>query len=609
MSTNVPTVISTVAEDVQAAGSDTRPPMLDRTDYDSWAQRIRLYCLGKENGVNILKSIDEGPYRVETTRDILDTNEDGTPVYGMDRPKMYDELDDKDKKRFDADIRASNIVLQGLPKDIYKLINHNTDAKAVWDNVKMLLSGSELTMEDRESQLYDEFEHFKMKPDESVYEYYVRFHKLVNDMRNIRMTMPNIQLNSKFVNNMNPEWHKFVTSVKLTKGLKNTNYEQLYAFLLQNERHAMFEKLILNQFKTNQGETSSSNDSTAFYSNIGITTKASQVIPLGNGNHKLIPDPMFKQADADAHVGNFINQLALLISQNMNSLPQTNNNLRTASNPHNQATVKDGRIVVQPVQERQYDQGRGGAGRGYVGNQNRGRNGNQGQAKPIKCYNCGGEGHIARNCTSPKRPQNADYFRDKMLLVQAQDNGAALDEEDLLFLAEGNAKTYDADVDEQPIQEIGHNHQNAFQVADCDAYDSDVDDGPTAHTIFMASISPMVSPKVSSSPQAGPSKDKLISEVLKLYDDADVQQMHDKVQPTETIESNIENMGNINIVPYDQYVKQSESEVVPSDASSAVNNDYVFDEYTACAPDDSVISELNAYKNVLLFMNNVLNLS
>ena len=353
MSTNVPTIISTVAEDVQAAGSDTRPPMLDRTDYDSWAQRIRLYCLGKDNGVNILKSIDEGPYRVETTRDILDTHEDGTPIYGMDRPKMYDELDDKEKKRFDADIRASNIVLQGLPKDIYKLINHNTDAKAVWDNVKMLLSGSELTMEDRESQLYDEFEHFKMKPDENVYEYYVRFHKLVNDMRNIKMTMPNIQLNSKFVNNMNPEWHKFVTAVKLTKGLKNTNYEQLYAFLLQNERHAMFEKIILNQFKTNQGETSSSNDSTAFYSNIGITTKASQVIPLGNGNHKLIPDPMFKQADADAHVGNIINQLALLISQNMNSLPQTNNNLRTASNPHNQATVKDGRIVVQPVQERQ----------------------------------------------------------------------------------------------------------------------------------------------------------------------------------------------------------------------------------------------------------------
>ena len=49
-------------------------------------------------------------------------------------------------------------------------------------------------------------------------------------------------------------------------------------------------------------------------------------------------------------------------------------------------------------------------------------------------------------------------------------------------------------------------------------------------------------------------------------------------------------MGNINVVPYDQYVKQSESETIPSDASSAVNDDYIFDEYTACAHDDSVVS-------------------
>ncbi|GJR62803.1 retrovirus-related pol polyprotein from transposon TNT 1-94 [Tanacetum coccineum] len=72
----------------------------------------------------------------------------------------------------------------------------------------MLLAGSELTKEDRESQLYDEFERFKMLPGENINEYYVCFHKLVNDMRNIRMTMPNIQLNSKFVNNMSPEWDR-----------------------------------------------------------------------------------------------------------------------------------------------------------------------------------------------------------------------------------------------------------------------------------------------------------------------------------------------------------------------------------------------------------------
>nr|GEU47631.1 putative reverse transcriptase domain-containing protein [Tanacetum cinerariifolium] len=90
------------------------------------------------------------------------------------RPRTYDDLNDNEKKRFDADVRATNIVLQGLPKDIYKLINHNIEAKAIWDNVKKILAGSELTKKDRESQLYNEFERFKMLPGENINEYYVR---------------------------------------------------------------------------------------------------------------------------------------------------------------------------------------------------------------------------------------------------------------------------------------------------------------------------------------------------------------------------------------------------------------------------------------------------
>ncbi|GJU88897.1 hypothetical protein Tco_1301320 [Tanacetum coccineum] len=58
-------------DDIQAAGSDTRPPMLDRTDYESWSQRIRLYYRGKENGLQILQLIDQGPFKLGTTRDTL----------------------------------------------------------------------------------------------------------------------------------------------------------------------------------------------------------------------------------------------------------------------------------------------------------------------------------------------------------------------------------------------------------------------------------------------------------------------------------------------------------------------------------------------------------
>nr|GEU57555.1 integrase, catalytic region, zinc finger, CCHC-type, peptidase aspartic, catalytic [Tanacetum cinerariifolium] len=140
---------------------DTRPPMLDRTDFASWQQRIRLYGRGKDNGVNILKSTDEGPYKLGTFRETLAESTEGTPQFGLERPRVYSDLNSKERDRYNDDIRATNILLQGFPKDIYTLINHYTDAKDIWDNVKMLLEGSELTKEDRESQLYDDFEHFR----------------------------------------------------------------------------------------------------------------------------------------------------------------------------------------------------------------------------------------------------------------------------------------------------------------------------------------------------------------------------------------------------------------------------------------------------------------
>ncbi|GKD79449.1 hypothetical protein Tco_1342070 [Tanacetum coccineum] len=116
---------------------------------------------------------------------LLPGGTEGAVQQGPVRARVLNDLSAKEKERYKADIRATNILLQSIPKDIYSLINHYTDAKDIWENVKMILEGSELTKDDRESQLYDEFEHFRQIKGEGIQGYYIRFTKLINDMRNI----------------------------------------------------------------------------------------------------------------------------------------------------------------------------------------------------------------------------------------------------------------------------------------------------------------------------------------------------------------------------------------------------------------------------------------
>ncbi|GKA92593.1 hypothetical protein Tco_0814518 [Tanacetum coccineum] len=126
--------MTTLAEFMIIVGADNRPPMLEKSMYDSWKIRMELYM---EN-----------------------------------RTKKYEELSVTEKLQVDCDLKATNNVLQGLPPDVYAIVKHHKVTKAIWDRVKLLMQGTKLSLQERECKLYDEFDKFSFVKGETLYQYY-----------------------------------------------------------------------------------------------------------------------------------------------------------------------------------------------------------------------------------------------------------------------------------------------------------------------------------------------------------------------------------------------------------------------------------------------------
>nr|GEU97833.1 integrase, catalytic region, zinc finger, CCHC-type, peptidase aspartic, catalytic [Tanacetum cinerariifolium] len=162
-------------------------------------------------------------------------------------------------------------------------------------------------------------------------------------------------------------------------------------------------------------------------------------------------------------------------------------------------SVVTSRVTIQPIQGRQ-NQMWAGSSRPFTSRSG----GTSGRQRVIVCYNCKGVGHMAKQCTKPKRKRNAKWFKDKVLLVQAQASGQVLHEEELDFLA--NPRTAESSTNQTVVTTNA-----AYQADDLDAYDSDCDELNSAKVALMANLSHYGSDNLAESNTESTSDSNIIS--------------------------------------------------------------------------------------------------
>ncbi|GJR73082.1 hypothetical protein Tco_0085447 [Tanacetum coccineum] len=183
---------------------DNRPTYVGKYHGRFLKSRMELYMMNRQHGRMILESVENGILIWPSIKE-----------NGVTRPKKYSELSVTEAIQADCDIKATNIILQGLPPEVYALVSNHKVAKELWEIIQLLMQGNSLTKQERECKLYDEFDKFTYKKGETLRDFYLRFSLLLNDMNIYNMKLEQFQVNTKFLNTLPPEWSKFMTDVKL----------------------------------------------------------------------------------------------------------------------------------------------------------------------------------------------------------------------------------------------------------------------------------------------------------------------------------------------------------------------------------------------------------
>nr|GEX52054.1 hypothetical protein [Tanacetum cinerariifolium] len=395
--------------------------MLNKENYVPWSSRLLRYAKSRPNGKLIHNSIINGPYVRRMIPEPGDANRKVT-VTETFHVQTDDKHTDKELKQIEADDQAIQTILLGLPKDIYVAVDS-------YETAQQMMKGSDIEIQEKKAKLFNEWEMFTSNKRESIESYYHRFLKLMNDLKRNKYFLEKIASNMKFLNNLQPEWSRHVTIVHQTKDFHTANYTQLYDFLKYNQKEKHLQQPMPNPevitYPTTAMNMALALMAKAFKLNYSSPTNNNQRISSNPRNRQIARPGMNMGQDRQMQMvgGNGGNQFRQYAGQNAGNLIGYND----VQNIRNQNQVGNGNLVAARVE--------GNAA---------GQNGNQ-----IRCYNCRGVGHYARNCIVRPRRRDAAYLQTQLLIAQKEEAGIKFQAEEYDLMAAA------ADLDE--IEEVNAN--------------------------------------------------------------------------------------------------------------------------------------------------------
>ncbi|GJZ39364.1 hypothetical protein Tco_0585927 [Tanacetum coccineum] len=158
-------------QDIYDVGSENRPPMLNKDNYVPWSSRLLRYTKSKPNGKLIYNSIKHGLYVRRMIPEPCDTDRE-VPIAETFHEQTDEELTEKEVKQMESDDQAIQIILMGLPEDIYAAVDSYETAQEIWLRVQQMMKGFDIRIQDKKAKLVNEWERFTSTDEESIESYY-----------------------------------------------------------------------------------------------------------------------------------------------------------------------------------------------------------------------------------------------------------------------------------------------------------------------------------------------------------------------------------------------------------------------------------------------------